>query len=49
VCRAVAYAVLRDADADRLLTLTGAHPSACVVRHAAVTAAAERRLLPRKR
>jgi hypothetical protein len=49
VCRAVAYAVLRDADADRLLTLTGAHPSARVVRDAALTAAVERRLMPRKR
>ena len=41
--------VLRVSDADRLLTLTGAHPSARVVRDAALTPAAERRLLPRKR
>jgi hypothetical protein len=49
VVRWPTYEVLRDADADRLLTLTGAHPSARVVRDAALTAAAERRLLPRKR
>jgi hypothetical protein len=42
------YEVLPSADADRLLTLTGAHPSAHVVHDAAQTAAAEERLMPPK-
>lgn len=46
VVRWPVYEVLRDADEDRLLTLTGAHPSADVVRDRAETAAAEQRLLP---
>ena len=49
VVRWPTYEVLRDADADRLLTLTGAHPSARLVRDAAQTAAAERRLQPSMR
>ena len=49
VIRWPTYEVLPDSDADRLLTLTGAHPSARVVRDPALTAAAERRLMPRKR
>jgi hypothetical protein len=44
VIRWPTYEVLRDADADRLLTLTGAHPSAHVVRDAARSTAAEQRL-----
>jgi hypothetical protein len=43
------YEVLPEAKRDRLLTLEGAHPSARVVRDAGQVAAAERRLLPRKR
>jgi hypothetical protein len=46
--RVTAYEVLRDSGANRLLTLTGAHPSARVVRDAAQTAAAEKRLMPSK-
>jgi hypothetical protein len=46
VIRWPTYEVLRDADADRLLTLTGAHPSARVVHDAAQVAAAEQRLVP---
>ena len=48
VIRWPAYEVVRDADADRLLTLTGAHPSARVVHDAAQLDAAERRLMPPK-
>ena len=44
VIRWPTYEVLRDADAEQLLTLTGAHPSADVVLDAARAAAAERRL-----
>jgi hypothetical protein len=43
------YEVLPEAKRNRLLTLEGAHPSARVVRDAGQVAAAERRLLPRKR
>ena len=43
------YEVLPEAKRNRLLTLAGAHPSARVVRDAGQVAAAERRLLPRKR
>jgi len=43
------YEVLRGSDASRLLTLTGAHPSARVVHDAAQAAAAEQRLMPSKR
>jgi hypothetical protein len=43
-----AYEVLPGTDAKRVLTLTGAHPSARVVRDAARTAAAEARLMPDK-
>jgi hypothetical protein len=39
------YEVLPDSDADELLTLTGAHPSARVVRDVAQTAAAVQRLV----
>jgi hypothetical protein len=42
------YEVLGDDDASRLLTLTGAHPSARVVHDAAQAQAAERRLMPPK-
>lgn len=45
VIRWPTYEVLPDSDADKLLTLTGAHPSARVVHDAAQTAAAERRLM----
>jgi hypothetical protein len=48
VIRWPAYEVVRDADADRLLTLTGAHPSARVVHDAAQFDAAERRLMAPK-
>jgi hypothetical protein len=48
VVRWPTYEVLPGSDADRLLTLTGAHPSAHVVHDAAQTAAAERRLNPPK-
>ena len=48
VIRWPTYEVLRDSAADRLLTLRGAHPSARVVRDPGATAAAERRLMPRK-
>jgi hypothetical protein len=40
------YEVLPGSDASKLLTLTGAHPSARVVQDAEQTAAAERRLVP---
>jgi RNA polymerase sigma-70 factor (ECF subfamily) len=46
VIRWAAYDVLPGSDPDKLLTLTGAHPSARVVHDAAQTAAAEQRLLP---
>jgi hypothetical protein len=46
VIRWPTYEVLPGSDADNLLTLTGAHPSARVVHDAAQTAAAERRLVP---
>lgn len=53
VVRWPTYELLRgedaDADADQLLTLRGAHPTARVVRDPARVAAAERRLLPAKR
>ena len=48
VIRWSAYEVLPGADADQVLTLTGAHPSARVVRDAAQVQAAERRLMPAK-
>jgi hypothetical protein len=48
VIRWPTYEVLPNSDADRLLTLTGAHPSAHVVHDAAQTAAAEQRLMPPK-
>jgi hypothetical protein len=48
VIRWPTYEVLPESDADRLLTLRGAHPSAHVVRDAAQTAAAEERLGPPK-
>ena len=44
VIRWPTYEVLRGADAKRLLTLRGAHPSAAVVHDPAAAAAAERRL-----
>jgi hypothetical protein len=46
VIRWPTYEVLPDSGADRLLSLTGAHPSAHVVHDAAQAAAAERRLSP---
>jgi hypothetical protein len=46
--RWTAYEVLRDADANRLLTLAGAHPSARVVHDGAQIEAAEQRLMPPK-
>jgi hypothetical protein len=46
VIRWPTYEVLPGADADKLLTLTGAHPSARVVHDAAQTAAAEQHLVP---
>jgi hypothetical protein len=46
VIRWPTYEVMPGSDADQLLTLTGAHPSARVVHDAAQTAAAERRLVP---
>ena len=48
VIRWPTYEVLDDSGADRLLTLTGAHPSARVERDAARVVAAERRLIPAK-
>jgi hypothetical protein len=48
VIRWPAYEVLPDAGADRLLTLTGAHPSARVVHDAAQAEAAAQRLFPAK-
>jgi hypothetical protein len=48
VIRWPTYEALPNSDADRLLTLTGAHPSAHVVHDAAQTAAAEQRLMPPK-
>jgi hypothetical protein len=48
VIRWPTYEVLPNADADRLLTLTGAHPSARVVRDTAEAAAAKQRLMPTK-
>jgi hypothetical protein len=48
VVRWPAYEVLPGSDADRLLTLTGAHPTARVVHDPAQVAAAEQRLLPPK-
>ncbi|HEX5924759.1 MAG TPA: hypothetical protein VFY45_13065 [Baekduia sp.] len=42
------YEVLPDSDANRLLTLTGAHPSARVVHDADQDAAAQQRLMPPK-
>jgi hypothetical protein len=49
VIRWSTYEVLPGSDAGRLLTLTGAHPSAKVVRDPAQTEAAVRRLMPPKR
>jgi hypothetical protein len=46
VIRWPTYEVLPGSDADKLLTLTGAHPSARVVHDAAQAAAAEQRLVP---
>jgi hypothetical protein len=46
VIRWQAYEVLPGSDANRVLTLTGAHPSARVTRDAAQIAAAEQRLMP---
>ena len=48
VIRWPAYEVLHGSGADRLLTLTGAHPTARVVHDPAQVAAAEQRLLPPK-
>jgi hypothetical protein len=48
VIRWPTYEVLPGSDADQLLTLTGAHPSAHVVHDAAQAAAAEERLEPPK-
>lgn len=48
VVRWPTYEVLPASGAQRLLTLTGAHPSARVVRDPAQVAAAERRLIPSK-
>jgi hypothetical protein len=48
VIRWPTYEVLPGSDADKLLTLTGAHPSARVVHDGAQTAAAERRLVAPK-
>jgi hypothetical protein len=48
VIRWPTYEVVRDGDARRLLTLTGAHPSAKVVHAADQAAAAEQRLMPDK-
>jgi hypothetical protein len=46
VIRWTTYEVLSDSDADRLLSLTGAHPSARVVHEAAPAAAAGQRRKP---
>jgi hypothetical protein len=48
VIRWSTYEVVPGSDAQRLLTLTGAHPSAHVVHDAAQAAAAEQRLMPPK-
>jgi hypothetical protein len=48
VIRWPTYEVLPAAGADRLVTLSGAHPSAHVVHDASAAAAAEQRLLPAK-
>jgi hypothetical protein len=48
VIRWPAYEVLPGSDSDRLLTLTGAHPTARVVHDPAQVGAAEQRLLPPK-
>ena len=48
VIRWPAYEVLPGSDSDRLLTLTGAHPTARVVHDPAQAAAAQRRLEPPK-
>ena len=48
VIRWPAYEVLPGSDTDRLLTLTGAHPTARVVHDPAQVAAAQRRLEPPK-
>ena len=48
VIRWPTYEVLPGSDSDRVLTLTGAHPSAHVVHDAAQAAAADRRLEPPK-
>jgi hypothetical protein len=48
VIRWPVYEVLPDSNADTLLTLTGAHPSARVVDDPEQSAAAERRLIPAK-
>jgi hypothetical protein len=48
VIRWPVYEVLRGADADELVSLKDAHPSANVVSDPAKVAAAERRLLPEK-